>query len=234
MGIIKIHDRDLRGKTNMGWLNSYHTFSFGGFMDPTRMGFKSLRVFNDDIVAPGSGFGTHSHDNMEIISYVLKGELKHKDSMGTGSIIKAGELQKMSAGSGVSHSEYNASNDNSVHFYQIWIMPDEKGIKPKYEQITLDLEAMKKGFVLVGDYEGGHDKISIHQDAKMYMASPTDGQEISFEFDDGRSGFLQLARGQIELNDELVKEGDGAEISDVKAINIKALADSEIILFDLK
>ncbi len=230
---IKIHERDLRGKTNMGWLDSKHTFSFGHFMDPTRMGFRFLRVINDDTVTPGAGFGTHPHNNMEIISVVLEGALEHKDSMGTGSVIHSGEIQKMSAGTGVTHSEFNHSKIAPVHFYQIWIVPDEDNIKPSYEQITLDPKKLKENFVVVGDRHASDNVISIHQNVQMLVAMPESGRQISYMFDQDRYGFLQVARGRILLNGEELTEGDGAEISYVKALNIEATTHSELILFDM-
>jgi len=228
--MIKIHDRDLRGKTKIGWLNSAHSFSFGSFQDPTRMGFKSLRVVNDDHVISGAGFAPHSHRNMEIISYVLDGALEHKDSTGTAGVIHPGDIQRMSAGSGIEHSEFNHSNDNDVHFLQIWIQPDEMNIEPSYEQKSMDIA---QGFTLVGDRHGTEGAVTIHQDVRMLVAKPNAGMEVSYSFDAGRGGFLQLARGQIVLNGELLKEGDGAEIKDVPNISIKAELESEIILFDL-
>ena len=232
-GRIKIHERDVRGKTNTGWLDSRHTFSFGHFQDPTRMGFRTLRVINDDRVAPGAGFGEHPHANMEIISYVLDGALEHKDSMGTGSIIRSGELQYMSAGSGVTHSEYNHSNDQPVHFYQIWILPEAKGAQPKYEQIEINREKTAGQFHLVGDHKGGKGKLQIRQNVRMLVANLSEGQQTSYEFAPEHAGFLQILRGQIMLNGEILKEGDGAEIENVASIAVRAEADSELILFDL-
>lgn len=230
---VKIHERDLRGHTDMGWLDSRHTFSFGHFMDPARMGFRSLRVINDDRVVGGAGFGEHGHDNMEIISIVLDGALEHKDSGGNRGVIRPGEIQKMSAGSGVTHSEYNASHDDSVHFLQIWIQPDTQNIAPGYEQVSIDREAARDGFTLIGD-RGASDKIvSIHQDAKLYWASPADGDSVDYSFETGRHGFLQIVRGQVEFDGEILKEGDGVEISDVSELRFKALADSDLLLFDL-
>lgn len=230
---IKIHDRDIRGGANMGWLDTKHTFSFGHFRDPNRMGFRSLRVINDDVVAPGSGFGMHPHHDMEIITIVLDGALEHKDSIGNGSIIRPGEIQKMSAGSGITHSEYNHSEDTPVHLYQIWVLPDERGITPSYEQIKLDPEKLKDGFVLIGDRKGSDKVISIHQDAKMYMATPDEGEQLNYNLGENRYGFLQVARGQITLDGEVLKEGDGAEISGIEDLDIKALADSHLILFNM-
>lgn len=231
--MILLHDRNHRGVTQMGWLDSKHTFSFGHFMDPRRMGFRSLRVLNDDRVIPGAGFDTHGHKDMEIITYVLEGALAHKDSLGTGSIIRSGEIQKMSAGRGIQHSEFNASNDNRVHFLQIWIVPDQRGIAPAYEQVTLDPQKVSGQFGLIGDRDGSNGGITIHQDVKMLMASLADGQETSYSFAPGRAGFLHVAKGQITLNGEVLKEGDGAQIEDVKDLIVQAQAKSEVLLFDV-
>ncbi len=231
--MIRIHDRDNRGQTNTGWLHSRHTFSFGHFMDPTRMGFKSLRVINDDRVIPGAGFDTHGHKNMEIITYVLGGALAHKDSLGTGSIIQKGDLQKMTAGSGILHSEYNASNENDVHFLQIWVMPDKIDLEPSYQKKTLNLKT--GAFNLVGDSQGSEDTIVIYQDMSMYIAKLDDGQSVSYSFAKNRGGFIHVAKGMININGEPLKEGDGAEITDVNDLVLVSKADdTEVILFDLK
>jgi redox-sensitive bicupin YhaK (pirin superfamily) len=230
---FKIHERDLRGRTKTGWLDSYHTFSFGDFRDPERMGFRSLRVINEDFVIPGAGFPTHPHSDMEIITVILKGELAHKDSMGNGATIKPGEVQKMSAGSGITHSEFNPSNDNPVHLLQIWIRPDTRGVKPRYEQIVVDNKNAQGGWVLVGDREGNDKIVSIHQDAKLFSASIKAGEKISYEFAKDRYGFLQIARGELELRGETIRQGDGVEISGEGKIELIAKADTEVLLFDL-
>lgn len=231
--MIKIHDRDLRGKAKTGWLNSQHTYSFGHFYDPSRMGFRSLRVINDDHIIGGAGFPTHSHEDMEIITYVLDGALEHKDSTGTGAIIRPGDIQRMSAGHGIQHSEFNHSKDNHVHLLQIWILPSEKGITPSYEQKHFADEKFHGGFTLVGDQRGSDGAITIHQDVKMLVSKLSEGDEASYSLDKGRGGFLQIARGQITLNGEVLKEGDGAEIEDVDRINVQANSPSELILFDM-
>ncbi len=230
--MIRIHDRDIRGHTKMGWLDSRHTFSFGSFMDPSRMGFRSLRVINDDRVISGAGFDTHGHKDMEIKTYVLDGALAHKDSIGTGSTIRAGEVQRMTAGTGIEHSEFNPSNDNPVHFLQIWIYPEKRGIEPSYEQKSF---AKKAGdFVMIGDRHGTDGAITIHQDVKMLVAHPKEGQKTTYRFEKGRGGFLHVAKGWATLNGETLKEGDGAEISDVDTIEIESKTDeTEILLFDL-
>lgn len=230
---FKIHERDLRGRTKTGWLDSYHTFSFGDFRDPERMGFRSLRVINEDFVIPGAGFPTHPHSDMEIITVILKGELAHKDSTGTGAVIKPGEIQKMSAGSGITHSEFNPSNDNPVHLLQIWIRPDTRGIAPVYEQITVNAKNAADGWVLVGDRKGNDTVVSIHQDVKLFTANIKAGEKISYEFAKERYGFLQIARGEITLGGETIRQGDGVEISFEGKIEITAKADSELLLFDL-
>lgn len=230
-----LHARDSRGKTNMGWLNSAHTFSFGHFQDPSRMGFRSLRVINDDRIIGGSGFPSHPHSNMEIITIVLEGALEHKDSMGNGSIIKAGDIQKMSAGSGVTHSEFNASKDEPCHFYQIWIIPDAQNIAPSYEQIALDKQGNpSKGFRLIGDRVASDDKISIHQDAKLYFASLQDDEEIHHDLDTNRYGFLQILQGSVDIEGETLKEGDGLEFSGKDMLSLKANSASKVLLFDLE
>ena len=229
--MIKIHDRGNRGKTRTGWLNSAHTFSFGDFRDPTRMGFKTLRVINDDVVVPGAGFDTHPHKDMEIITYILEGELAHKDSLGTGSVIRPGEIQRMSAGTGILHSEFNPSNDNPVHLLQIWMLPESKGLPPSYEQKKIP--DVRNEFVLIGDRQGTGGAITVHQDAHIYAAKIDEGQKVIHDFKGGRSGFLHVARGQVILNGEVLKEGDGAEIPDTPQIILEGLTDTEVLLFDM-
>lgn len=231
--MTKIHKSEARGYNKFDWLDSWHTFSFGRFVDRERMGFRSLRVINEDIIAPGGGFPTHPHDNMEIITYVVDGALAHKDSMGTGSTITMGEIQKMSAGSGVTHSEFNASNDNPAHIFQIWIMPDKKGIKPNYQQIAVEPAKALNRFTLVGGPPETQAAVTIHQDAKLYIAHAHEGVTVSHNFGKGRYGFVQMVKGQVEINGEILDQGDGLEISNIEKLDVKALADSEIMLFDL-
>jgi redox-sensitive bicupin YhaK (pirin superfamily) len=231
--MIRIHDRDIRGTTKTGWLDSKHTFSFGHFRDPARMGFKTLRVINDDIVIPGAGFDTHPHSDMEIITYILDGELEHRDSLGTGSVIRPGEVQRMSAGTGIEHSEFNPSNDNGVHLLQIWIHPEARGLKPSYEQIAFDRDAAKGRLLLIGSRQGGENVITIHQDVKLYVSVLEEGQSVSHEFSGDRGGFVQVVRGHVALNGEILKEGDGAEISAEDTITLTADSDAELLLFDL-
>lgn len=229
--MIRIHDRDIRGTTKTGWLDSKHTFSFGNFRDPSRMGFRSLRVINDDLVIPGAGFDMHQHSDMEIITYILKGELEHKDSLGTGSVIRPGEIQRMSAGTGIFHSEFNPSNDNGVHLLQIWLRPETRGLEPSYEQKKI---VPKEGeFTVIGKRGGGEGAVTIHQDVTLLVAHLKDGQETSYTFAKERNGFIHVAKGRITLNGEVLKEGDGAEITDTDVISVVAIADSEVLLFDL-
>lgn len=231
--MIKIHDRNLRGKGKAGWLDSSHTFSFGSFYDPERMGFRSLRVINDDYAIGGAGFPTHGHANMEIITYVLEGALEHKDSTGTGAVIKPGDIQRMSAGRGIEHSEFNHSKEDKVHLLQIWILPELENLEPGYEQKAIDRDKLEGSFKVVGDRYGTDGAITIHQDVKMLVAVLEEGQETAHKFEKGCGGFLQVARGQITLDGEILKEGDGAEISDIESIAIKAQAPSELIFFDM-
>lgn len=231
--MFKIHDRVARGRTKTGWLDSYHTFSFGGFHDPHRIHFRALRVINDDVVIPGAGFDMHAHDNMEIVTYVLRGALAHKDSLGNGATIRPMEIQRMSAGTGIEHAEYNASDDEDVHLLQIWIMPNERNTAPGYEQKSIDPEKVKGRFHLIGDQYGTDGAVTIRQDVKLYLAQMDDGQSVSHDFALGRYGFVQVTRGHVTIDGELLKEGDGLEISDVARVTFKADTDAELMLFDL-
>ncbi len=222
-----------RGHTNLGWLNSYHTFSFGEYLDPEHMGFRQLRVINEDRVAPGGGFGAHPHRDMEIISYVLEGQLAHKDSMGNGSTIKPGDVQVMSAGTGVTHSEFNHSQKEPAHFLQIWILPRQKGLKPGYQQKFFGKELKENKFCLIGSPDGKEGSIVIHQDVSLFNAVITKGQDLSYPFLKGRHGWLQVLKGALKVSDQKLEAGDGLAISDETKVNLSALASSEILLFDL-
>ncbi len=226
-------DRDLRGPTDMGWLKSMHTFSFGHYMDPHHMGFGPLRVINEDRVIPGAGFGTHPHRNMEIISYVLEGELAHKDSMGTGSVIRAGDVQLMSAGTGVTHSEFNHSQDNKVHFLQIWIMPDQHNTEPGYQQKTFTLNEERNRLHLVVSPDGAEGSLTIRQDARMYAGKLDEGQSVSFATQPERKYWLQVAQGIVTVNGRQSSSGDGFAITAEDEILLESFTDSEVILFDL-
>jgi redox-sensitive bicupin YhaK (pirin superfamily) len=222
-----------RGHADHGWLNSHHTFSFADYHDPRFVGFRSLRVINDDRVAPGQGFGTHSHRDMEIISYVLEGALEHKDSMGTGSVIKPGDVQRMSAGSGVAHSEKNASNSESVHFLQIWIQPDARGIKPSYEQKQFSVEARQGRARVVASPDGREGSISIHADAVVYASLLNEGQTAELSLGPNRNAWVHVARGRVRVNGRELKEGDGAALSEEPLIRLEGVSQGELLVFDL-
>lgn len=222
-----------RGHENYGWLDTQHTFSFGEYHDQRHMGFRVLRVINEDRVKPESGFGTHSHRDMEIVSYVLEGELGHKDSMGTGSVIRPGDVQRMSAGTGVTHSEWNHSKTDAVHFLQIWILPERRGIDPSYEQKTLPPEETRNRLRLVASPDGRDGSVTIHQDAQIHVAHLDAGQEIAQAVAAGRHAWVQVARGAVELNGTALAAGDGAALSDERTLAIRAQDAAEILVFDL-
>ena len=224
---------DARGHAEFGWLDSRHTFSFGNYHDPAWMGFGPLRVINEDRVAPGGGFAPHAHANMEILSYVLEGALQHRDSLGTGSVIRPGDLQRMSAGSGITHSEFNASKDAPVHFLQIWIQPDRLNIEPGYAQRQFpDVE--RRGVLrLLASPDGAEDSLSVHQDARVYGALLAPGERVEHALAAGRRAWVQLARGALTLNGHPLVAGDGAGISEETALVLQASGDAEVLLFDL-
>jgi len=222
-----------RGRADHGWLLSYHTFSFADYYDPEHMGFRALRVINEDRVQPGQGFGTHSHRDMEIISYVLEGELEHKDSMGTSSIIRPGEVQRMSAGTGVTHSEFNASRSELVHFLQIWILPERPGGKPGYEQKAFP-EAERKGKLrLVASPDGRDGSVTIRQDVTLHTALLCTGEALRHALEPGRHAWVHVARGQVEIGGEQLEAGDAAAISDARGLELSGRDASEVLLFDL-
>jgi redox-sensitive bicupin YhaK (pirin superfamily) len=230
--MITVRPANERGHAEHGWLDSRHTFSFADYYDPRQMGFRSLRVINEDRVSPESGFGTHPHRDMEIVSYVLEGELAHKDSMGTGSVIRPGDVQRMSAGTGVLHSEWNHSNSEPVHFLQIWILPEKQGIEPGYEQKSFGDET-KNRLRLVASRDGRDGSVTIHQDAELYAARLDAGKEAVRELRPGRHAWVQVARGSVELNGTKLAAGDGAAVSDEKRLVLRATAPAEVLLFDL-
>ncbi len=231
--MIRIRKREERGHFNFGWLNTYHTFSFGDYYDPSNMGFRSLRVINEDWVHPARGFPTHPHRDMEIITYILEGALEHKDSMGTGSVIRPGEVQRMSAGTGVTHSERNPSDTESVHLLQIWLVPDKRNYPPSYEQKTYTDDEKRGRFRLIASPDGREDSVTIHQDAHVYAALVEQGAEISYELAGARHAWVQVARGRVEINGQALEQGDGAAISDEQLLTVKGLEPSEILLFDM-
>ncbi|VAV91345.1 Pirin [hydrothermal vent metagenome] len=230
--IMKRH-RNQRGPTDAGWLKSMHSFSFGHYHDPNHMGFGPLRVINEDHVIPGAGFGTHPHANMEIISYVLGGKLAHKDDMGNGSTIQPNEIQLMSAGTGVTHSEFNASDEKEVHFLQIWIMPNVQNTKPGYQQKTFAASEMKNAFRLVVSPNGEDDSLIIQQDARMFTGKFDADAKTVFNADKQRKYWVQIAQGIAEVNGISARAGDGFAIADEDKIMIQSQTQTEILLFDL-
>lgn len=228
-----IHDRNSRGHTKIGWLDSYHTFSFGDFYDPNRMGFHALRVINDDRVVPGAGFSTHGHRDMEIFTYVLEGALEHKDSLGTGSIIRPGEAQIMSAGTGIMHSEYNHSKTDPVHFLQIWILPNRKGISPRYDQKAFPLEERSGKLRLIAAKDGRDGAVQINQDVDLYTSILEPGHVINYHILPNRYAWLQMAQGVASLNGEELRAGDGVQVSGEEQLEISTDIGAEILLFDL-
>jgi len=222
-----------RGRANHGWLDSRHTFSFAGYHDPAYMGFGPLRVINEDRVAPGAGFPRHAHQDMEILSYVLEGALEHKDSLGTGSIIRPGDVQRMSAGTGVTHSEHNPSPTASTHLLQIWIQPRVLGIAPSYEQRSFLLDQGHPQLRVVASGDGRDQSVVVHQDVRLYAARLAAGTAVAHRFPRGRHGWLQVARGTIEANGHTLAVGDGAALSDERQVTVTAEEAAEVLLFDL-
>ncbi|NWJ47923.1 MAG: pirin family protein [Chloroflexi bacterium] len=231
--MITLRKADERGHMNYGWLDTRHTFSFSEYYDPQHMGFRQLRVINQDRVKPAMGFPTHPHRDMEIISYVLDGALEHKDSMGNGSVIRPGDVQRMSAGSGITHSEYNHSKDDLVHFLQIWLIPERKGITPGYEQKYFT-ESDKRGKLrLVASPNGQDDSVSINQDVSLYAALLESGEYLEYKTPDNRYTWVQVARGELMLNEHFLKEGDGVAASPGELLKLVGEEKAEILLFDL-
>ncbi len=233
IGMISVRRARERGHENYGWLDTQHTFSFGEYHDPRHMGFRALRVINEDRVRPESGFGTHSHHDMEIVSYVLGGELGHKDSMGTGSVIRPGDVQRMSAGTGVTHSEWNHAKAEEVHFLQIWILPDRRGIDPSYEQKTIPPAEMQNRLRLVASPDGRDGSLTIHQDVAIHVARLEAGREVRHDLAAGRHAWVQVADGEIEVNGTKLAAGDGAAVSEEPSLAIRADEAAELLVFDL-
>jgi redox-sensitive bicupin YhaK (pirin superfamily) len=221
-----------RGRTRTNWLDGRHTFSFNRYYDPRWSGFRDLLVINEDSVAPSTGFDAHSHSDMEIITYVIEGALEHKDSMGNTSVIRPGEVQRMTAGTGVTHSEHNPSHDTPTHLLQIWILPEREGLAPGYEQRELPPEAGR--LRLIASRSGDEGSVTIHQNAKVYSASLGEGEEIEYELRDGRHAWVQLVKGYVSLNGVELRAGDGAAVGEEERLLIRAGEPSELLLFDLK
>jgi quercetin 2,3-dioxygenase len=231
--MISIRHGEERGGGNHGWLKTHHTFSFDQFYDPRWMGFRCLRVINEDWVTGGQGFPAHPHRDMEIITYILEGGIEHKDSLGTSSIIRPGDGQRMSAGRGIRHSEMNPSPTEAAHLLQIWITPDKSGYEPSYEQKTFPEEEKRGKLRLIASPDGKDGSVTIHQDARLYVSLLTPGWEVKHELAKERHAWLQIARGSGELNGQKLVQGDGAAISEEAALSIKGTEDAEVLLFDL-
>jgi len=229
--MITIRKSDQRGHFDHGWLDTYHTFSFADYHDPAFMSFRSLRVINEDRVQPAIGFGRHGHRDMEIVTLVMSGQLEHQDSMGNGSIIRRGDVQRMSAGTGVLHSEMNPSKDEPVHLFQIWILPERPGLTPEYEQKAFPDDQRRNMLKLVASNDGREGSVTIHQDASLFSSIIADGS-VTHDFGDKRHGWLQVASGEVDVNGTTLVAGDGAAISNEREVTIRS-ADAEILLFDL-
>ena len=222
-----------RGRTDWGWLDSRHTFSFGEYYDHRQLGFRSLRVINDDRVQAGAGFGTHGHRDMEILSYVLEGGLQHRDSTGGGGVIRPGEIQFMRAGTGVTHSEHNASKTEPVHFLQIWVVPDRRGLAPHYDQKPFDADQATRGFVLLASPDGREGSVQVHQDMALWMTRIGEGGGAAHTLAPGRHAWVHVARGPVSLNGHSLEEGDGAALSSEPRVELAGRGDAEVLLFDL-
>jgi redox-sensitive bicupin YhaK (pirin superfamily) len=231
--MMRIRKAAERGHADHGWLDTWHTFSFADYYDPAQMGFRSLRVLNEDRVQPGSGFGTHPHRDMEIVTYVVSGALEHKDSTGGGGVLRAGEVQHMTAGTGVRHSEVNPSPDEPVHLYQIWLLPDRRGLRPGYEQTAFPEADRRNAWRLAASPDGRDGSLLIHQDAELYLGALDAGRELRHGLRPGRHAWLQVVRGAVEVGGRTLTAGDGAAFSDEPEVAVRAAGPAEVLLFDL-
>jgi quercetin 2,3-dioxygenase len=231
--MLQVRRSSERGHFDHGWLNTYHTFSFGHYRDLKHMGFRALRVMNEDYVQPGQGFGTHPHQDMEIVTYVLAGALEHKDSMGNGEVLRPGEFQRMTAGTGITHSEFNPSASEPVHLYQIWLLPARKGLEPSYEQKRFAEDERLNRLRLVASPDGADGSLLIHQDARVYLSTISNGTQIKHPLSAGRHAWLQVLRGAVSVNGQPLDTSDGAAASEETQLSIEADGEAEIMLFDL-
>jgi redox-sensitive bicupin YhaK (pirin superfamily) len=232
--MITIRPSNQRGAANFGWLDTRHSFSFGNYYDPQHMGFATLRVINEDKVNPGGGFSTHGHRDMEIVTYVLDGALEHKDSIGNGSVIRPGDIQRMSAGTGILHSEFNASKTDPVHLVQIWILPEANGIEPSYEQIYIDPKERRGRLRLIGSHDGRDGSVTIHQNVDLYATNLAEGDVVDHSLTPGRVAWVQVAHGAVDLNGHTLTAGDGAAITDTEQLTLTGASDNaELLLFDM-
>ena len=231
--MITLRRSEERGRTQLDWLDSYHTFSFGDYNDSHYMGYRALRVINEDRIEPGAGFPNHAHREMEIVTYVMEGAVAHRDSTGTSSVIRPGEVQRMSAGTGISHSEYNASKTEPAHFLQIWIVPDQPRLKPGYDQRSVGLEKNAGRWVVMASGKDPDGAVKIHQDADLLLARLVAGGRVTHRLREGRHAWLQVIRGPVSLNDIPLKPGDGAAVESESIVEIAGLNSGEVLLFDL-
>ncbi len=231
--MIRIRRSNERGHFDHGWLETYHTFSFAEYYDPAFNEFRALRVINEDRVAPGMGFGTHGHKNMEIVTIVLEGALEHKDSLGNGEVLRPGEFQRMSAGSGIQHSEFNPSGSEPVHLYQIWLHPEKNGVAPSYEQKAIPASEQFNALRLVASPDARDGSLAIHQDARLYLSKLESGKSVTHAIAKGRGAWVQTLRGSVEVNGQRLDAGDGAAIENESELLLKAASSAEILLFDL-
>lgn len=222
-----------RGAIDLGWLDSKHTFSFGGYQNPAFMGFRSLRVINEDRVQPGQGFATHGHADMEIVSYIIEGALEHKDSIGNGSVMRAGEVQRMTAGTGVRHSEFNPSSDEPVHFLQLWILPEKNGLAPAYEQKNFSREDKHNVLRLIASPQGRDGSLTVHQSADIYASVLDKGEAVTHRFVNSRGGWIQVVSGVLDIDGVVLRAGDGAAVEDQPSLRLSPVDDAEVLLFDL-
>ena len=231
--MIRVRKADERGHADHGWLDTHYTFSFSNYYDPEHMGFRALRVMNEDTIAPGRGFGKHPHDNMEIVTYVLEGALEHRDSLGNGDVLRPGEFQRMTAGTGIAHSEFNPSPTEPAHLYQIWLLPEREGLAPSYEQKAIPDEGMRGRLRPVATPSGEDGSLTIRQDAKIFLARLDEGQDVAHDLAPGRHAWLQVLRGGATLNGQALAAGDGAAVSEEARVEIRGRGPSEVMLFDL-
>ena len=231
--MIDVIRSNSRGAADHGWLKSKHTFSFANYHNPSMMGFAKLRVVNEDWIEPAQGFGKHPHRDMEIVTYMIDGSLEHKDSMGNGSVIRPGELQRMTAGSGIFHSEFNHSSAEQAHLLQIWILPEKNGLEPGYEQKLFPREEKLNQWRIVGSRDGRDGSLTIHQDVNLWSTVLDENVEIDYAFDGSRSGFLQVVRGTVEIDGEQLSAGDAVATQDQRAFSVRAIEESELLLFDM-
>ena len=231
--MMDVIQSESRGSADHGWLKAKHTFSFANYYDPQRVHFGDLRVINEDRIAPGQGFGTHPHKDMEIVTYVISGAIEHKDSMGNGTVITAGEVQRMSAGTGVLHSEFNHSDDEELHLLQIWIIPERNGLEPGYEQTRFPREEKLNRMRLLGSRDGRDGSVTIHQDVDLYGSVAEAGTQLTHELGGARRAFVQVVHGDLKVNDRMLAAGDGAQIENETLITITAITEAEFLLFDM-